>query len=476
MNKKTKQFKLPIFLILLLAILIRLFFAFSWHEIWWDSGVYIGMGKTIFSAGENGLYEHIRPPLMPIVLGTFWSLGLDFALFGRLFEIALMVGIVYLTYLLSKEWFSEKTALIASLIIAVSPIFYYLSFHQYTEIPSTFFALLALFLLLKKKYALCGISIGLCFLSKFPAGIILIPVGIFLLYKKEWKEGFAVLLGFSLLAIPYLLTNWYFFSSPLEPLIAAQDAINRALGCNVIRAQPWWQYFNWLINSETILHIFSFAGLFALITKWNKKYVLFSLCLSIPLFYFLPLQCRDYRYLTLFLPFIAMLTALGIMYIFEKLINEKNKNSKKIFYLLLIILCAFMLQTSIRFYLGNEPMAPIQSEQTYFEYPSKIFTHKEIWTSNPIHAAYTDAKLHKIYYPIYDQGLALDFYDYLRQNPDKIGAVMLDNCGGGIICPPNDAVCEQRTEQTIRYLDSTMNKTLDLQYGRCWYRTWITSS
>jgi 4-amino-4-deoxy-L-arabinose transferase-like glycosyltransferase len=466
---KKQTFSKAFLIILCLTFVLRLAFAFGFHEIWWDSGVYIGMGKTIFSGGESGLYEHIRPPLVPLVLGSFWSLGLDPALFGRLFEIALMLGIVILTYLLAKEWFNEKIALLSSLIISISPIFFYLSFHQYTEIPSAFFALLALFLLVRKKYIWSGISVGLCFLSKFPAGIMLVVIGLFLLIHKQWKEGLLVGLGFSLPVIPYFISNWIYFGSPIEPLLAAQDAINRALGCNVIRAQPWWQYFNWLIFSETKLHLFSIVGGFDLIKNWNKKWTLFVLCLLVPFLYFLPLSCRDYRYLTLFLPFFAMLTSLGVVYLFEK-ITKKDKW----FYVLVLVLFLWMAHTTWLFYHANERAAYNPAEEQYFNYDFAI--NKEIWTSNPIHAAYSDAKLHKLYYPIYDGELAGDFFDYLQKNPDKIGAVALDNCGGGIICPPNDAICEQRTQQALSYLDSTMNRTLDLQYGRCWYKIWTTSS
>jgi len=135
--------------ILALAIVLRLVFAFTYHEVWWDSGVYIGMGKFLFSYGANGLWEHIRPPLLPLALGILWWIGLDPLLFGRLLEIAFFGGIVGLTFLLAKEWFGEKEAIWSSLIVALSPIFFYLSFHPYTEIPSVFFILLSLWLLKK---------------------------------------------------------------------------------------------------------------------------------------------------------------------------------------------------------------------------------------------------------------------------------------------------------------------------------------
>ncbi|HLC33142.1 MAG TPA: glycosyltransferase family 39 protein, partial [Candidatus Nanoarchaeia archaeon] len=175
--------------IVVLAIALRLVFAFAYHEVWWDAGVYLGMGKFLFSQGASGLWEHIRPPLLPILLGVMWRFGLDPLLFGRLLEILLFAGVVAFTYLLTKDWFGEKEAIWSSLIVALSPIFFYLSFHQYTEIPSVFFVLLALWLL-KKHPFLSGLSLGLAVLSKFPAGIFVLPVAITLLVWHKWKDAF----------------------------------------------------------------------------------------------------------------------------------------------------------------------------------------------------------------------------------------------------------------------------------------------
>ncbi|MDO8661514.1 MAG: hypothetical protein Q7K43_06500, partial [Candidatus Woesearchaeota archaeon] len=60
-----------------LMLVVRLLFVFDWHEVWWDSGVYIGMGKWLWSLSTSGLWEDFRPVLWPIVLGFFWKIGLN---------------------------------------------------------------------------------------------------------------------------------------------------------------------------------------------------------------------------------------------------------------------------------------------------------------------------------------------------------------------------------------------------------------
>jgi 4-amino-4-deoxy-L-arabinose transferase-like glycosyltransferase len=461
----------PLYIILALALIIRLIFAFSWHEVWWDSGVYIGMGKYLYSGGESGLWEHIRPPFLPVMLGLLWKTGLNPILFGRLLEIAFMLGAAWLTYKLAQHWFENKTAIIASLIIALSPIFYYLSFHQYNEIPSTFFVLLAVWLSIKEKHLFAGMSAGIAFLTKFAPGMFTAIILLCLALNKKWKPAILTSAGFIITTTPYFLYSWIAHGNPLATFFAAQDAISKVLGCNVLRYQPWHQYFSWLVFSETKLHFLSIIGILALTKKWKKQHLLFALSAAIPLIYFIQLHCRDYRYITLFLPFIAILTALGTAWLYEQFRIKK----KWAFAILVIVLSAWMLNTTIRYYYGNEPQQPDAVAEEYFNYLSDKKITGEAWTANPIIAAYTDAKLEKIYYPIYDEGVLKDFTDYIEANSQNISAVFLDNCGGGIICPPNEETCPAKTEELITLLDQKFSRTFDKQSGRCWYRAWTTS-
>jgi hypothetical protein len=56
--------------ILVFAFLIRLIFLIKNPMLWWDSTVYLGMAKYIFSSGKIGLWEYFRPLLWPIILTT----------------------------------------------------------------------------------------------------------------------------------------------------------------------------------------------------------------------------------------------------------------------------------------------------------------------------------------------------------------------------------------------------------------------
>jgi 4-amino-4-deoxy-L-arabinose transferase-like glycosyltransferase len=462
----------PLYIVLALAVIIRLIFAFSWHEVWWDSGVYIGMGKHLYSSGESGLWEHIRPPFLPIMLGFLWKTGLSPILLGRLLEIIFMLGTVWLTYKLALHWFENKTALIAALIVALSPIFYYLSFHQYNEIPSTFFVLLAVWLSLKEKHFLAGITTGIAFLSKFAPGMFAGIIILYLAVNKKWKPAILTGAGFAIITSPYFLYSWIAYGNPFATFSAAQDAISKVLGCNVLHYQPWHQYFSWLVFSETKLHFLAIFGLFALYKKWKKQHLLFTLSILIPLIYFTQLNCRDYRYITLFLPFISILTALGVVWTYDQFKPKKEW----IFAILVILLSAWMLNTTIKYYYENELQQPDTTAEEYLHYLSDKNIAGEIWTANPIVSAYTDKKLEKIYYPVYNENVLKGFTDHVAMHNDKIGAILLDNCGGGIICPPSEQNCQQKTEELISLLDKTFTRTFNKESGRCWYKIWLTSS
>ncbi|MEK6876668.1 MAG: hypothetical protein AABX63_04600, partial [Nanoarchaeota archaeon] len=69
--KNHKAF-LFLFFIFLIVKLVSLFAA---ADIWWDSAVYLGMGKYIYSSGDSGLWEASRPLVWPLILGFFWKIG-----------------------------------------------------------------------------------------------------------------------------------------------------------------------------------------------------------------------------------------------------------------------------------------------------------------------------------------------------------------------------------------------------------------
>lgn len=448
--------------VIAVTFLSRLVFFFSWHEVWWDAGVYLGMGKFLFSFGQSGLWEHIRPPLLPVFLGFFWWLGLSPVFFGRLLELFFMTGSVFLIYRVAEFWFDRRTALISSLLLCFSPIVFYLSFHLYTEIPAVFFILLSFYLFQRSRFFLSGASMSLAFLVKFPAAIFAPVLAVFLL--RRWRDLLKFCSGFAVPAAPYFLLSWVIYGSPFTTLLAARDAIQRALGCNVLRFRPWYFYFVTLVTSEIVFNVFSLVGLFAVFRGRLRPRFIILLSLVLPLLYFIQLHCRDYRYLVLFYPFVALLAGFGFSWSTRFL-------NRKMFAVVAIILCVWFAFVGVKFYVNNEA-APVPVAGSFFSYLEDRSVEGEVWVSNPVVAAHSDVLLHKTYYPIYDGGVSKQFVDYVRDNSGRISFVMLDNCGGGLICAEDDPVCLSNTEQLYSVLDKNFSLVFNESYGRCWYKVW----
>ena len=88
--------------------------------VWWDSAVYIGMGKYIYSFGAAGLWEPLRPVMWPLILGVLWKADMNVILAGRILEIAIGSLCILLTYFIGKRVFNEKTGLLAAVFLALS--------------------------------------------------------------------------------------------------------------------------------------------------------------------------------------------------------------------------------------------------------------------------------------------------------------------------------------------------------------------
>ena len=463
MKEFLKQNK--VFLALLFVVfLVHLVFFAGFHEILWDSGVYVGMGKFLFSGGSAGLWEHIRPPFWPAVLGLLWFLGLGSAIFGLILELLLSLGAVVLLYQITKHYFKEPAALFASAIFSFSSIFFYLGFHLYTEVPAVFFVLLSVYLFIRKRFYWSGFAVALAFLSKFPAGMFLLVLLFVLLLDKDIKSSLKLSTGFLIPVIPVLIAYQIVYSSAMFPFLEAREVILRVLGCNVLRFRPWWHYF-YLIYSENVLNLFAIAGLFAFFVKFKKDKLLPLLCLAVPLVYFSQMHCRDYRYLVLFIPFVAMFSSLGIIFLLDKIKSHK----KQVFTIVLIAVLGFSVFNGVRFYINKEVVVTNPAAEGYFRFLEHKDVSGEIWSSNPVVAVYTDAKVDKIYYPVYDAGISADFYNYLTKHTENVEYVFLDNCGGGIICRPDDAVCEEKNKDLRDFLDANLKKVYDEEYGRCFY-------
>jgi len=160
------------------------------NVLFWDESVYIGMGKFIFSSGSSGLWEPIRPLFLPLIAGTFWATGLDPIIYGRFLAAILSVGSIFITFLIAKKIFGKTEAIISVALLATAPLFFGFASFFLTDISSTFFALLALYLFIsypesQKHLFFSGMFLGIAFLTRFPQIIVLMSVLLFLVFENR---------------------------------------------------------------------------------------------------------------------------------------------------------------------------------------------------------------------------------------------------------------------------------------------------
>ena len=281
--------------------------------------------------------------------------------------------------------------------------------------------------------------------------------------KAFFKKFFLFFIGFFIIFAIYLISNFFAYGSFLKPLIDASRVVEEALGCPVLRAKPWWYYFYVLFRVEHFLYLLIPLGIFFAFKKSKNLTIPITVLAAflLPLIYFMDLKCREYRYLTLFLPFAAFFVAKALAQI------------KKFWSFAFIFVSISSAIYGIYFYTTNQIPALPEISETYFNWFKNKDFKGEVWTSNPVHAAYSDLKFNKIYYPIYHKGAATNFNRYLFENSNRISAVALDNCGGGIICLENDSKCKAENEKTLKFLEANFNLALNLSQGRCWFKIFV---
>jgi hypothetical protein len=409
--------------------------------------------------------------LWSLIIGAGWFFKINIVLFSRILTFLLSIVSIMLVFLVAKKIFSYRTAVFSAIIWSFSQIFFYLGFHEYTEIPAVTLALAAVLAFVCGRGFIAGILLSLAFLMKFPAGTLLAVFVLCVLLQKNWKRLLAVSAGFLVPAVPFFIFNQMMYGSILLPILEAHRSIVQVVGCNILRYKPWYQYFGWVIF-DNVLNIFALWGIAATLKNWKKQYVLPLFSVIIPLAYFSLLHCRDYRYLVVFLPFVVLFSGKGIDAFVEWLENFK-KIGKYAFPVAVIVVFAVSAVHGIIFYQHNELRNPDPAAERYYTWLETRHIDGEIWSANPTVAAYTDQRINKIYYPVYGQETATDFNKYIEQNSERIGAILLDNCGGGLICSPDDAKCPVELEKMRSLLNERFRQVFFDQSGNCWYSIYV---
>lgn len=97
----------------------------------------------------------------------------------RLVQVVFGLGLVWLAFRLGDLLAGRCAGIVGSLVVATNPIVNYLSVNTFAEIPSTFFIVLAAWLLLRRRspagWALAGMALGIGCMIRYQA-IVMLPV------------------------------------------------------------------------------------------------------------------------------------------------------------------------------------------------------------------------------------------------------------------------------------------------------------
>src|SRR3989344_8570131 len=291
--------KKPLWSILLFSLLLRIIYLSFKFPLWWDSHIYIGMGKYIFSSGELGIWESFRPVIHPFVIGLFWKMGLDPILIGKMLDLVFSVLIIYLTYLIAEKAFNQKAAIFSSLILSVTPIFLKLNGLVLSEPLALFLGLMGVYLYINSKRTIsrlaAGLLLGLAFLTKFTFGIFLLAVilNILITKNKLWpkvKEITALSFGFFILLGPYLLLNYYYLYGDVFGTFKYSTQIATASVWNYGSGISYY-FFHFFLYNPLLLFFFGYFFIFfkqKLFKEDNQRLIFSISLLTLIYFFYLP--------------------------------------------------------------------------------------------------------------------------------------------------------------------------------------------
>ncbi|MEM4259612.1 MAG: glycosyltransferase family 39 protein [Candidatus Woesearchaeota archaeon] len=460
--------------LLFLFLVVRAISILRYHLPFWDEAVYIGMGKYIYSWGQIGLWEDIRPLVFPIVLGFFILIKIPLQ-YLEIVPISFSFGAIVLTYVISKRLFRKKVAFLSTLFLLITPVFYLYSYYYLTEIPSIFFALLTIYLFLKSKYFWSGIFTGIAFMTKFPQGLIFFALFVImsseiLIFDKKKKTNnekitkkikannlFIYILGFSIILFIFLIFNIMMYNngnlitSAFHTFINARyHELNPFQTIQIIGIGGWaYNYLYYIIEliKSNYLLLFFFIGIISIIFRKNtfgtkekeiQKYSLIILPMLFLLLYFSIIPNKQLRFSLTFLPYFCILSALGAVKLYDFF---KNRIIKIFVVLLLIFLSLNAIRTDINYCAWKPQTEPAIIKELYSTLPP----NKTVLTSDPVFSVYSDDKFIPYYYSAeiaimkYDINFIYDIY--LNQSD----IIIFNN--NSLLCIEKDIYCKNSIEK-----------------------------
>jgi hypothetical protein len=189
MNFFDKKY-LPFITLFLIVFISRIPFLSAGYGIEEDSW---GIALAAFHTKLSGIYEPSRLPGHPVqelIYSALWGAGP--IVFNGLCAFFSAVGAVFFALILKH--LSFKHFFIASLTFAFVPVYYISSTYTIDFAWTQAFILLSFYYLLKNKFILCGIFLGLAIGCRITSGAMLLPFMIIIWQNNHLKQNIILLL------------------------------------------------------------------------------------------------------------------------------------------------------------------------------------------------------------------------------------------------------------------------------------------
>lgn len=400
-------------------LIARIFLFGRFQNVLWDEAVYIGMGKFIYSGGEAGLWEPLRPIGLPLLLGLFWKTGISIVMAGKILAAAFAILYVLLSCILARAASGRGIAALSAAFALASPLLFFESSQIMTEIPAAIFVIMAVYFFLRDSPVISGVCAGVAFAVKYPAGLILpaLLASSFILRKRrEWH--LQMIVSFFFVVAPLLVAFYVIYGSAIEPLaLASYHQANPvhavSAGNPLLTLVANVLYYPVRLAFDNPLLAFASIGiLLAILSDFKKKETPLLVALAFFLGYFTLIPNKQLRYGLLFLPFFSYFAARGFVAAYSLIGRWKLIGA---FFLSGIII----LSAGVIGYADRETYNWLASANPHVRdfYVNVTRDAGMILTADPTPVAYVDRRAEPFYYSVF---AARGIYDGKKEKADVV--------------------------------------------------------
>ena len=446
--------------------------ALRWDKpLVWDSSVYVGMGKNLFSLGKIGFWESFRPPALPVLIGSVWKTGLFFPNFARLLGTAISVIGAATIYRIVEIDFDRELALYTALILMSSMVYLRWSHYFLTGIPAAILAFTAIHYGKNGKPVKSGLIVAAAFFTRFPAAIAGMAAGTALLISiiplKDILElditkqkiidvltlQTKLALSFGIPLAIYFSLNEFLGKGFFSPVIG---------GASVPTLNPDKYFYGLYFLKEAIvanpLILFVPVGLYLVFKARDSRFYGYATGLALFYTFFTFYPHKEARFMLLFLPMLSLFAAQGVRNIEISITWSEHFTKERLVVAAVAIVFVFNFAQAYNMNTWSNP-----SRSSYMSETAEL--EGTVAGLNPAPVVYGDFKYLAVRPERYE-----DTSEKAFREADYF---VLETCSW--YCSPAINSCEQKKNELFNSLENE-TKIFEDSVNQCTYRIYELSN